>query len=83
MSQLQPIRDSFLKEQAAAAIRAAVFGGQFGPGVALRELHLARDLRVSQPTIREAPLDLEGEGLVIRTPNVGTAVRDAGGNGDD
>jgi len=75
MASLQPIPATTLKLQAGAAIRAAIFRGQFHPGDALRELHLAKDLRVSQPTIREALLDLEREGLVIRTPNVGTVVR--------
>lgn len=74
MPHLQPVRASSLKEQAAGAIRAAIFGGQFGPGDPLRELHLARDLKVSQPTVREALLELEAEGLVIRKANVGTEV---------
>lgn len=75
MASLQPIRPTTLKLQAGAAVRSAIFHGQFRPGDPLRELHLARDLKVSQPTIREALLDLEREGLVIRTPNVGTIVR--------
>jgi DNA-binding GntR family transcriptional regulator len=37
-------------------------------------MHLAKELRVSQPTVREALMELEREGLVKRTPNVGTTV---------
>jgi DNA-binding GntR family transcriptional regulator len=74
MARLQPVSASSLRERVAAAIRHAIFSGQFGPGDALRELHLAKDLQVGQSTVREALLELEGEGLVIRTPNIGTAV---------
>src|SRR5262245_42326188 len=71
---LKPIRSSTLKDQVVDAIRKAVFDGTFAIGQPLREMHLARDLNVSQPTVREALLELEKEGLVVRTPNVGTAV---------
>lgn len=74
MPTLAPLPSFSLRNRAALAIRAAIFSGQFGPGDSLRELHLARDLQVSQPTIREALLELESDGLVVRTPNVGTAV---------
>jgi DNA-binding GntR family transcriptional regulator len=75
MSILQPVRPATLKIQASAALRDAIFRGIFKPGDALRELYLARELKVSQPTVREALLELEKDGLVIRTPNVGTVVR--------
>lgn len=74
MKKLQPVRLATLKMSVVDAIRDAIFSGEFGPGDALRELHLARDLNVSQPTVREALLELEKHGLVIRTPNVGTVV---------
>lgn len=73
-ARLQPLRSTTLKAQAVAALRHAIFSGRFGPGEPLRELHLARELAVSQPTIREALLELESDGLVVRTPNVGTVV---------
>jgi DNA-binding GntR family transcriptional regulator len=71
---LQPVRSATLKAQVVSAIRDAIFAGKFGPGDPLRELHLARDLNVSQPTVREALLELEKYGLVVRTPNIGTVV---------
>jgi DNA-binding GntR family transcriptional regulator len=74
MSTLHPVRSATLKAQVVSAIRNAIFAGKFGPGDLLRELHLARELNVSQPTVREALLELEKYGLVIRTPNVGTVV---------
>lgn len=71
---LKPIRSTTLKQQVVESLRKAIFDGTLPLGESLRELHLARDLKVSQPTIREALLELEKEGLVVRTPNVGTAV---------
>ena len=55
-------------------LREAIFEGRFPPGSPLRELTLARELNVSQATIREALQRLEHAGLVTRTPNVGTTV---------
>jgi len=73
-TRLQPVRSTTLKARVVSAIRDAIFAGKFAPGDPLRELHLARELNVSQPTVREALLELEKYGLVIRTPNVGTVV---------
>lgn len=67
-------RTSTLKARAVTAIRDAIFAGRYSPGDPLRELHLARELSVSQPTVREALLELEKHGLVVRTPNIGTVV---------
>jgi DNA-binding GntR family transcriptional regulator len=55
MRKLQPVRSSTLKEKVLESIREAIFAGRFGPGDALRELHLAGDLNVSQPTVLEVP----------------------------
>lgn len=48
--------------------------GAFMPGTPLRELMLAKNLGVSQATIREALQRLEYAGLVTRKPNQGTTV---------
>jgi len=74
MKTLAPVRTTTLKARVVSAIRDAIFSGQFVPGEALRELHLAHNLNVSQPTVREALLELEKQGLVVRTPNIGTVV---------
>jgi DNA-binding GntR family transcriptional regulator len=55
-------------------VREAIFGGQFPPGAPIRELTLARDLGVSQATVREALQRLEHMGLVTREAKVGTTV---------
>lgn len=70
----QPIRSGSVSAQVVARLRAAIFSGQLAPGQPLRELHLARDLGVSQATVREALGRLERFGLVVRTPQVGTQV---------
>lgn len=74
MSLLIPVRADTLRSQVARILRDAVFSGELKPGDALRELALARKLGVSQATVREALSDLEQAGLVVKTPNKGTAV---------
>ncbi len=55
-------------------LREAIFKGQLAPGSSLGEQTLARELGVSQATVREALQRLEHAGLVTRKPNVGTTV---------
>ena len=61
-------------ESVAEQLRQGVFEGRFPPGTALRELTLARELAVSQATVREALQRLQYTGLVTRVPNVGSTV---------
>jgi DNA-binding GntR family transcriptional regulator len=72
--QLQPIKNGPIRTQVINTVREAIFSGKFRPGDDLRELHLASDLQVSQATVREALLQLEHTGLVVRKPNKGTSV---------
>lgn len=74
MSGVQPIKNASLMAQAFESLRDAIFAGRLLPGDPLRELHLARDLRVSQVVVREALVKLEHMGLVVRAPNRGTMV---------
>jgi DNA-binding GntR family transcriptional regulator len=55
-------------------LRQDIFEGRYPPGLPLRELTLARELSVSQATIREALQRLEHAGLVTRKPNIGSTV---------
>jgi DNA-binding GntR family transcriptional regulator len=59
---------------AVTMIREGIFQGRFAPGTPLRELSLARELSVSQATIRDALQRLEHAGLVTRKANIGTTV---------
>lgn len=55
-------------------LREGIFEGKFPPGAPLRELSIARELSVSQATIREALRHLEHSGLITRKPNIGSTV---------
>ena len=55
-------------------VRQGIFEGRYFPGSPLRELSLARELTVSQATVREALQRLEHSGLVTRKPNLGSTV---------
>lgn len=56
------------------ALRQAIWERQLQPGVRLREEELAEVLKVSRGPVREALIQLEYEGLVIREPNRGASV---------
>ena len=56
-------------------LRRALFDGELEPGTPLREIALAESLGVSRSTVREALGMLVAEGLAVRVPNRGTAVR--------
>jgi len=73
-ARLHPLRSGSIKMQVVDAVRNAILTGRLPPGEPLRELHLARELRVSQATVREALLELERANLVVRTPGKGTSV---------
>ena len=73
-SALQKIRPVPLRTQVAASIREAILKGDLKPGQRLVERKLAAELGVSQVALREALPELEHEGLLTRTPNVGTRV---------
>lgn len=55
-------------------LRESILEGKLSPGTPLREMTLARELQVSQATIREALQRLEHTGLVTRRAHVGTFV---------
>lgn len=57
------------------AIRTSIFSRRFAPGERLKVQDLARQYSVSAIPIREALQQLQGEGLVVITPNRGAAVR--------
>lgn len=69
-----PVRQDSLSTQVYGILKDAIFAGKFQPGEALRELHLAKMFEVSQATIREALVQLEQSGLVVRTHNRKTTV---------
>ncbi len=63
-------------DRAADEIRRALFAGQLAPGTPLRELALSEAMGVGRSTIREALGVLVGEGVAVRVPNKGVAVKE-------
>jgi DNA-binding GntR family transcriptional regulator len=57
-----------------ARLRDAIFENRLQPGEPIREMTIAREMGVSQATVRDALQRLEHTGLVTRKTNVGTTV---------
>lgn len=70
----QRVSGGSLVGQTADRLREAIFNGTYPPGSNLRELRIAKELGISQSTVRESLQRLEAAGLVTRQPNVGTTV---------
>jgi DNA-binding GntR family transcriptional regulator len=71
---LSPLRSVSKSREVFQRLRDAIWTGELVPGMALRESHLAKQLSVSQVPVREALLQLEHLGLVVRVPDRGTTV---------
>jgi DNA-binding GntR family transcriptional regulator len=71
---LKPVKNRALSDDVFETLRDAIFSGGLKPGNALREAHLAKELSVSQATVRDALVKLERFGLVVRVPNRATIV---------
>jgi DNA-binding GntR family transcriptional regulator len=61
-------------DQIAASIRAMIVAGDLKPGDRVVESRIARQIGVGQPTVREALVALEHQGLVVRKANQGCVV---------
>ena len=64
-----------LREAVVARLRTAIISGQLKPGDRVVEARLAKTLKISRPSLREAMRQIEAEGLVELVPNVGPVVR--------
>src|SRR3954470_5137636 len=71
---LSPVKSASLRTRVVDSIREAILSGKLPPGTPLRAFLLARDLGVSQATVREALLQLEHKGLVTSEPGLGILV---------
>ncbi len=63
-----------LREAVVVRLRGAIISGQLKPGDRLVEARLAKSLRISRPSLREAMRQIEAEGLIEIVPNVGPVV---------
>jgi DNA-binding GntR family transcriptional regulator len=70
----KPASPTLLSDTVADRLRDTIFKGDFAPGERLREESLAEALDVSRGPIRDALLQLEREGLVVRRRNRGAMV---------
>jgi GntR family transcriptional regulator, gluconate operon transcriptional repressor len=61
-------------DQIAHCIRNMIVAGDLQPGERIVESRIARDIGVGQPTVREALVALEHQGLVTRKANQGCVV---------
>jgi DNA-binding GntR family transcriptional regulator len=71
---LMPSDQRALAEDVAGRLRRTILEGYFVPGERLREEQLASALQVSRGPVREALLQLEREGLVLRRRHRGATV---------
>jgi DNA-binding GntR family transcriptional regulator len=62
-------------DRAAHEIRRAIFAGQLQPGTPLREVALSEAMGVGRSTIRESLAVLVADGVAVRVPNKGVAVK--------
>lgn len=72
--ELNPIRTLSKSRGVFEELRQAICSGDLAPGTPLREAHIAKQLNVSQVPVREALLQLEHLGLVVRVQDRGTTV---------
>jgi DNA-binding GntR family transcriptional regulator len=63
-----------IANQIAGSIRDMIVSGELNPGDRIVESRFAREIGVGQPTVREALVALEHEGLVVRKANQGCVV---------
>jgi DNA-binding GntR family transcriptional regulator len=64
-----------LRGEVRDAIIGAILGGEFPPGERIVETRVARQLGVSQTTVREALREIEQLGMIYSVPNRGVIVR--------
>jgi len=74
IKELAPVRTLSKSREVLQRLRSAIWSGDLAPGTPLREAHIAKQLNVSQVPVREALLQLEHLGLVVRVPDRGTTV---------
>lgn len=67
-------RKSSIADQIAEVLRTLIISGDLKPGERIVESRVAKQLGVGQPTVREALVALEHQGLVVRKSNQGCVV---------
>lgn len=70
----EKIEPKTLRQQIAAQIRDTLLRGLIKPGEKIVERELAAQFQVSLTVVREAIVQLEAEGIVVKRPNASTAI---------
>jgi DNA-binding GntR family transcriptional regulator len=78
MASAPQLQRSSTADEVVALLRARIVSGELAPGTQLREVHLAREIGISRPTLREALQGLRQEGLVRHEPHRGMFVATLG-----
>jgi DNA-binding GntR family transcriptional regulator len=63
-----------LRDKVVASLKDAFFSGHLKPGDAIVERHLAQQMKVGSPAVREALITLQQQGFVQRVANTATYV---------
>jgi DNA-binding GntR family transcriptional regulator len=63
-----------MRDRVVAALKDAFFSGALKPGDVIVERHLARQMEVGTPTVREALITLQEQGFIRRVANKATYV---------
>ena len=64
-----------LREEVALFLRNKILNGEIKPGEKINEVELSKELNISRGPVREAPRQIEQEGLVDYMPNKGCTVK--------
>ena len=70
----RPVHNQTRREAATQELRRAIFAGELESGQRVREVHVAAQMGVSRPTLREAVYELIHEGLLEQEPYRGIVV---------
>jgi DNA-binding GntR family transcriptional regulator len=63
-----------LRDKVIASLKDAFFSGELKPGDVIVERHLAQQMKIGSPAVREALITLQEQGFVNRVANTGTYV---------
>jgi DNA-binding GntR family transcriptional regulator len=73
-SKFPEIAAESLRDKVIASLKDAFFSGELKPGDVIVERHLAQQMKIGSPAVREALITLQQQGFVNRVANTGTYV---------
>ena len=70
----RPVTNQTRRDAVVQELRRAIMAGELAPGQRVREVHVAQQMGISRPTLREAIYQLIHEGLLEQEPYRGVVV---------